>query len=1478
MGKRTTFGKNPERLSRLLALGLDQRKDQKARRPSELVTLDDFTGEQPGTRIGKYTLLEALGEGGMGIVHLAEQKRPVRRKVALKVIKPGMDSKRIVARFEAEQQALALMQHPHIARVFDAGLTEMGRPYFVMEYVNGVPLTEYCDCQKLSIEARLDLFLSVCEAIKHAHHKGVTHRDIKPSNILVMVQDDAPITKVIDFGIARATTQSLTDRTLHTEHGQMIGTPEYMSPEQAGYETDIDTRTDVYSLGAVLYKLLSGLLPFNSGTLRDSKPDDLRRIICEQDPKTPSTRLKSVDHEEVAELAAQRGCETRSMCHRLKGDLDWIVLKAMEKDRNRRYSTVEELVLDIQRHLKHEPIMARPPQLSYRLGKFLRRNRVKVIAACAAILLVLALALSSSILRRGLEEGRRAQVVKQRGILAESEQLRHEGKYEQSLARVSGILDSPTVGAEARLLKAQLLVLNLQASSDLILPNTEQWQQAIGELESLLDREARIAGPAHFLLAQLYFESNPEDPSVANKAVKDKWAFHKQQAEQLLGETADGFYLKATTAGTVPKMLTLLDSALEIDAGHYEALKTRTYLHQAAEDFHKMAMDASQLKALQPGNPLGYSLSAIAQRELGWFEEAVADHARAIELSPDDPAPYDRRRRTYMQMGDYEHALADAEQCVSLEPTDNHYRFHVYCAQLALGRYDQAAQQYRNLMSQRRVSSIVFTDWAVAYVFDRLSKGLDWHGSAAALEARDFLPILEAEENYRQLAAQGKRIIAKGYHASWSPDGMKLAYSIGVGGSSGIAVYDLQKDQSTLITLSGSDPAWSPDGRYLAYIKNRDSLSAETLVHTEKRIDYVWNMQFQVYVIKADGTEDPFWVANGEWPAWRQDSRHVFYVSRQDRTIYSKPIREPSAQPTVIARVNSTHPGLSYDNRFIADFSGAKLVIVDANVGATEFENYYTERNPQWLPNQQEIVYASPGRIPWLQGLWLYHRDSDTHSQLLKGAFDRATMVATANGGCLAFEVRLLSSRQIWIADVPDYKSALGEVWPTRSWEQHHREVDRILTRRLTAAPDDARLYVHRASHRLSGMHDLKNALADVARFARLERGSDVLSNRLLEEQLNELISALCQHRASEDLGEFERQGLAWTYFYRGWYREVKHQYQEAMTDYTKALELYPDCARAHNRLADVKATCPVAQFRDSVQALKHAQNARTLTQGQDAEHLDTLAAAFAAAGEFDNAVKWQQTSLDKAASSARDTEAPQAKLALYQRRRAYQRQYLFPNTLIARYACTQDDTEQLTDSSGHDLHGHFHGEARVVMDPIRGYVLSLDGNGDWVDCGHHARFAFKGPTTICCWIKTQALNRQYQTIMAKGDRSWLISRDFDRNCLQAMFRGIDCPANRYGKVEGTVNINDGQWHHVVAVYDGSAVKLYHNGTLNAQTPATGTINVYNWPLWIGANAEKPGREWNGLIDDIQLYSYALTESDIKRLFAGQDPITPQLS
>lgn len=415
--------------------------------------------EHVGMKIGSYRLMEQIGEGGFGLVFVAQQERPVKRLVALKIVKPGTGSKEVIARFEAERQAVAMMDHPNIAQVFDAGVTEDARPYFVMELVRGVPITEFCDNHQLNIVERLSLFTDVCSAVQHAHQKGVIHRDIKPSNVMVTLHDDKPVVKVIDFGVAKAIGQTLTDKTIYTRFFSMIGTPLYMSPEQAEMSgLDVDTRSDIYSLGVMLYELLTSTTPFDRARFDSAGYDEMRRIIREEEPPKPSTRLTTMG-ERLSTVSVSRHTEPTRLTSTVKGDLDWIVMKSLEKDRRRRYESAAAMAGDIRLYLNQEPITARPPSRSYRIRKFARRNRVPLItASLVAVTMIIGMVTSLWQMSAAIDERDKKDRALQQAVQAKNEATAARREIEQFAERLTS---------------ANLLVASGQAHAD-----AEKWPEA----------------------------------------------------------------------------------------------------------------------------------------------------------------------------------------------------------------------------------------------------------------------------------------------------------------------------------------------------------------------------------------------------------------------------------------------------------------------------------------------------------------------------------------------------------------------------------------------------------------------------------------------------------------------------------------------------------------------------------------------------------------------------------------------------------------------------------------------------------------------------------------------------------------------------------------------------------------------------------------------------------------------------------------
>jgi len=464
------------------------------------VTKTLFSSDISPEVVGNYRIIQRLGAGGMGEVYEAEQIKPIRRKVALKLIKWGMDTKQVVARFESERQALALMNHSNIAKVFDAGATEKGRPYFIMECVKGIPITEYCDKMRLDNRKRLELFTQVCDGVQHAHQKGIIHRDIKASNVLVMIQDEKPVPKIIDFGVAKATTQRLTERTVFTEMGQLIGTPEYMSPEQAEMTgLDIDTRTDVYSLGVLLYELLVGVLPFDAKELRSAGFDEIRRKVREDEPQKPSTRLTTPGFD-TTRATRNRKTDLSTLTKQLKGELDWIAMKAMAKDRTQRYASVSELAADIGRYLRHEPVLAGPPSAVYHLRKYVKRNKVGV-AAAALVIMAMVIGITGTSIglvkamkaeRKAREEAETTQQVSD--FLVELFHISDPSEARGNTITAREILDRGAERIEKELSEQPLIQARLMDTMGMVYRNLGLYDGASSLLEQALNKRRQALG------------------------------------------------------------------------------------------------------------------------------------------------------------------------------------------------------------------------------------------------------------------------------------------------------------------------------------------------------------------------------------------------------------------------------------------------------------------------------------------------------------------------------------------------------------------------------------------------------------------------------------------------------------------------------------------------------------------------------------------------------------------------------------------------------------------------------------------------------------------------------------------------------------------------------------------------------------------------------------------------------------------------
>jgi eukaryotic-like serine/threonine-protein kinase len=754
---------------------------------SQVETRTVSAHECPGTVIGPYKLLQQIGEGGMGTVYMAEQLQPIQRKVALKIIKAGMDTRQVIARFEAERQALAMMDHVNIARVFDGGATENGLPYFVMELVHGVPITKYCDDNHLTPRERLELFVPVCQAIQHAHQKGIIHRDIKPSNVMITLYDGKPVPKVIDFGVAKATEQKLTERTLFTQYGTMVGTLEYMSPEQAEMSAlGVDTRSDIYSLGVLLYELLTGNTPLTHLRMREVAYAEILRMIKEEEPPKPSTRL-SDSGEALASISANRHTEPGKLTKLMRGELDWIVMKTLEKDRNRRYETANGFAMDVQRYLADEQVQACPPSAMYRFRKFARRNKraLATAALLGAMLLVLAGSLGWMASDRAARRARTAVEVQQ--FLKRADSLYEDNKLPEAVAEVQkahGLLEA---GGGDEGLRRQVRQWGTDLDTAVKLDEIRlEWYdhrdddrkyadfaRAFREygidVEALATEEAAARVAASRIKVDLVLtlgswaeslrsDARPENSArrqrllaISRAADPDPWRVRYETAYEAkdvrtLRELADG----ADLARFRTRILAYLGTSLEA-AGDAEAAVAflRKAQRQHSGDFSinfNLAFCLGKLKpspkdeiigfcrvvtALRPQSPGARRLLGNALAKNNRFDEAIAEYREAIRVKPNDAIAHDALGLALSNMGLHDEAIAEYREAIRLKPDYALAHGYLGFALRKKGLVDEAIAEYREAIRLKPDNAFAHRNLSNALQ----QKGLSEEAIAEAREA-----------------------------------------------------------------------------------------------------------------------------------------------------------------------------------------------------------------------------------------------------------------------------------------------------------------------------------------------------------------------------------------------------------------------------------------------------------------------------------------------------------------------------------------------------------------------------------------------------------------------------------------------------------------------------------------------------------------------------------------------------------------------
>jgi len=763
--------------------------------------------EKTGDRIGRYKLLQQIGEGGCGIVYMAEQEEPVRRRVALKIIKLGMDTASVIARFEAERQALALMDHPHIAKVLDAGATDTGRPYFVMELVRGIKITDYCDEKKLPTRERLALFVSVCQAVQHAHQKGIIHRDLKPSNILVTVNDGVAVPKVIDFGIAKATGgQQLTDKTLFTAFEQFIGTPAYMSPEQAIMTSlDVDTRSDIYALGVLLYELLTGRTPFDAERLLAAGLDEMRRTIRETEPDRPSTRLSTLPGAELSTTAQRRGLDAPKLVSELRGDLDWIVMKSLEKDRARRYETANGLAMDVQRHLNNEPVSACPPSTLYRLRKTVRRHRL-VFAAGAIVVVALAtgLGLSTWMLKRAVAAEKAERKLREEAELRELKltalQARFQNDNKTAAKTMRTILERQRriLGNDAKEVGDSLVELSvfLQAEHDYAEAEQALNQavdlfrkqgsrgalgSALGQLASLLVRQDKKAQAEDRFREAIQLYRDKDDRRALAGTLNNLGALIGDQgryaeAESLFREGyeiqrklfGDGHPEVANSAENLLHAAYNLGNMMEVEdltrtivgPNINAQAKLKAALDEIAErllqdyGYNRAEKLLSDLLSQAPNNWDLLSSRGAFRAMHGHWRSAYEDYVRLVELKPDNAFDWDKLARILYTMGEADEYRAVCRKAMARFADSSETPYHQIARVSLLVRWPDSDLEILGRMADRSVvpystnyaKTSYFTTKALAdYRRGRFAPAADLADKVLSSGFASHVPALEVE-------------------------------------------------------------------------------------------------------------------------------------------------------------------------------------------------------------------------------------------------------------------------------------------------------------------------------------------------------------------------------------------------------------------------------------------------------------------------------------------------------------------------------------------------------------------------------------------------------------------------------------------------------------------------------------------------------------------------------------------------------------
>jgi eukaryotic-like serine/threonine-protein kinase len=1211
--------------------------------------------EGAGTVIGPYRLLEKIGEGGMAVVYMAQQTEPLKRRVALKIIKLGMDTKEVIGRFEVERQSLALMDHPNIARVFDAGATDTGRPYFAMELVRGVAITEYCDQNKLSTQARLELFMAVCHAVHHAHQKGIIHRDLKPSNIMVTLHDGKPVPKVIDFGIAKATNRHLTEKTVFTRYAQMIGTPEYMSPEQAEMSgLDVDTRTDIYSLGVVLYELLTGIMPFDPDTLRAAAYGEIQRIICEQEPPRPSTRISSLG-QAAHVIAEQRGTEPMALINRLKRELEWIPMMAMRKDRTRRYPSASDVAKDINNYLNVTPLIAGPESNGYRVKKWIKRHRALVtVVMTVAATLVIGLTVSVASLMHA-ETARKRETRARQESQAVTDFLTQDllasvnpERAKKSEVTLRYLLDTASRDIEAKFTGNPRAEAQIRSTLGLTYQKMGDYRTAESHLERVLD-----------IQREEYGEDHPDTLNAMNHlGLLYAHQGKKDEADTLLIKTLN--MRKRLLGEDHPETL--------------ESMANLGYQYICRTDFTKG--QALVARVCEIGGPVLGEENPVLLKAMYGLAATFNMVMRYAEAEPLATKGYAISRRV---LGD-EHNL-----------TLNF--MGVLCwIYLNQSRYDDV-----ETTAQRALE-------ICCNILDEthpITLGVMSHLGAA----------------YVQLGRLN------------------------------------EAEPLVIRSVELASKRFGPDHQGTVFYSRR----LADLFHAQQRVE-----EFETLVARLLET--------------------------------SRRIQGNHPQTWGLAMTLNAHLGRlnteGHQQFSDGDYRGA----ADTFRRSAPLHRVFSGR-----PAPREMA---------LRAIALHElgHGQDTRAQL-------AALRALYEHGKHAYEADALhmAERRCAPTDSPAYLA----------WE--HIEADDL---------DRARAVIKKSNE---------------------STGDHSIDPPVLQNLTKALVRAYCRQAARA---------------------AVARDYSAAEQSYMAAMQTGPNDVVALERLAWWRATCPISDLRNGIEAIELATRACAHTQWETPEHIETLAASYAEAGDFNSARSWQRKAIKRLAPKTHQGQraVSDRRLQRYASDRPLRTGQ--SRSLVARWDFDQAVGRRITDRSGNGHHGRMVDEATVTTDQERGRVLQLDGNG-YVDCGTHPAFDLTDALSLSVWIKSKSPDVFTFPIINKGENTWSIKVSYPHNTTRFQTRGLDVTYDTTEPLSGDKLIKDGHWHHLVGIYDGTQMRLYVDATLDKTLGAGGVLNTNDQSVCIGADRPSGSHRWQGAIDDVRIYNYALSETDIQALYRGKEPVIP---